>query len=86
MAAKVIKAPAICRMELMSGRLRVSGFGRAWAALLSPLSSERTTNRHQLLNNLAFTHLTVVNSRLTIQSKRCAAKRSALACIKEMPP
>lgn len=55
------------------------------ATLSPPFSNERAANGHQLLHNLAFPHLAVVNSWLTIQSKCCAAKRAALACFKEMP-
>lgn len=55
-------------------------------ALSSPFSNERVANRHQLFNNLAFTHRPVVNARLPIQSERGAAKRTALAWFKEMSP
>ena len=55
-------------------------------AFSSPLSRKRAANRHQLLHDLAFTRLTVVNPCLAFQCKRGAAKRAAVTGVKEVPP
>ena len=67
-------------------RLLVFCAGLGMVTLASPLSCERATNRHQLLHDLPFTRLAVVNPCLAFQRKRGAAKRAAVAGVKEVSP